>query len=861
MQTSITYSLNQLLQQFAMIKIPMIQRDYAQGRDDTKDVRNSIISSFIDQYKRRKADVKHTSLNLDFIFGDTIIEGSDKNFQPLDGQQRITTLFLLHWYAALCNNQIDTFKQQFVNKDGKSKLSYQVRQSSNDFFNQLVHTFPNINLLLNHNIKSEQRLLSAYITNQSWFFLSWHNDPTIQSALTMLDSIHNQFMSDALSNQYKCAENLYELLTSTNNPLITFQFLPLEGFGLSEDLYIKMNARGKPLTTFENTKAKIEQFLLNTDKNLHSEFRTKIDSSWSDLLWQFRNQQTNVFDRQFMNLFRHVMIVTHNIDLPNNEYDKDIQSLRDFKHEFTFQRYTEMKLINKENIHLLFTVLNHWSKLHSQITLNKVNTIYFDEEWYVNSMFSENPTPLTYEQLIIFYAYITYIEKTNGKTDAQGFKDWMRIISNLARNSIYNRPEDFSRSLRFIKSILNYSEESIVFFSKLNIHQTSRSTFGSVAYTYENEEIKGSFYEQQLREEILKAQLILISTDWQKYIEAAESHKYFKGQIEFLFVFAGLFDVWNQNKSVSWIANSDEDKQYQYNFSDYLARISIIFDSIGINLSGNTNKERLITKKDSNKNPEFIWERALLTKGDYLSTDGRNKNLLFNDDRSFDWKRLLRGSNDGSDTRRMFVKAVLDDIEEDTTIIKTLKKIISSAESDTSIEQWRQMLIREPKCIAYCEKRNIRFSQNEPIYLLKKTQMNGEHVELYSYYTYMHTILPMIDKLKPFSHVCYESMYDTKPPYVHLSDIHINDTNKNGKIDLKIIVETKHQGKFTLELTDRLYDQELTFLYNKKWNLIGTQSNTNYLVRTYQLQKVDYDALIPILRGLVKMLQTSTPRT
>jgi hypothetical protein len=104
-------------------------------------------------------------------------------------------------------------------------------------------------------------------------------------------------------------------------------------------------------------------------------------------------------------------------------------------------------------------------------------------------------------------------------------------------------------------------------------------------------------------------------------------------------------------------------------------------------------------------------------------------------------------------------------------------------------------------------------------------------------------------------------MYDTKPPYIHLSDIIINDTNKHGKIDLKITVETTHRGKFKLELTDRLYSQELTFLYNKKWELTGTQSNMNHLVRTYQLQPVDYDALIPILRGLVKMLQANTPRT
>ena len=42
-------------------------------------------------------------------------------------------------------------------------------------------------------------------------------------------------------------------------PGISFHLLPIEQMGLSEDLYIKMNSRGKPLTPFENFKARFEQ--------------------------------------------------------------------------------------------------------------------------------------------------------------------------------------------------------------------------------------------------------------------------------------------------------------------------------------------------------------------------------------------------------------------------------------------------------------------------------------------------------------------------------------------------------------------------------------------------------------------------
>ena len=35
--------------------------------------------------------------------------------------------------------------------------------------------------------------LSKTIKNSAWFYLSWQNDPTIQSMLNILDAIHEKF--------------------------------------------------------------------------------------------------------------------------------------------------------------------------------------------------------------------------------------------------------------------------------------------------------------------------------------------------------------------------------------------------------------------------------------------------------------------------------------------------------------------------------------------------------------------------------------------------------------------------------------------------------------------------------------------
>ena len=61
----------------------------------------------------------------------------------------------------------------------------------------------------------------------------------------MLDAIHLKFTDK---------KDFFNRLIDKENPIITFLFLNLKEFKLTDDLYIKMNARGMPLTTFENFK-------------------------------------------------------------------------------------------------------------------------------------------------------------------------------------------------------------------------------------------------------------------------------------------------------------------------------------------------------------------------------------------------------------------------------------------------------------------------------------------------------------------------------------------------------------------------------------------------------------------------------
>ena len=74
------------------IEIPIIQRDFAQGRrdDETRTIRDRFVDAIVD------AITSDRNMGLDFIYGDV----KAGVLRPLDGQQRLTTLFLLHWYVA-----------------------------------------------------------------------------------------------------------------------------------------------------------------------------------------------------------------------------------------------------------------------------------------------------------------------------------------------------------------------------------------------------------------------------------------------------------------------------------------------------------------------------------------------------------------------------------------------------------------------------------------------------------------------------------------------------------------------------------------------------------------------------------------
>jgi len=260
------------------IEIPLIQRDYAQGRKGESVER--IRADFLDAISVAVMP-GGTAISLDFVYGDV----ENGTFYPLDGQQRLTTLFLLHWYLAWRAHEPNQSQPW-------TKFTYATRPGARLFCERLAKSQP----------PAGEKCLSEWLTDQDWYFYTWEHDPTIQSMLVMLDAMHQRFCS--VSDE-DCTV-AWQRLTGTQDPAVSFHVLPMKANGLTDDLYIKMNSRGKPLTAFENFKAHFEDMLRTAHpKEKIKYFADKVDTAWSDTLWPYRGED-NLIDDKFMRYFRFV---------------------------------------------------------------------------------------------------------------------------------------------------------------------------------------------------------------------------------------------------------------------------------------------------------------------------------------------------------------------------------------------------------------------------------------------------------------------------------------------------------------------------------------------------------------------------
>ena len=284
------------------------------------------------------------------------------------------------------------------------------------------------------------KTLSELIKDQNWFPLEWQHDATVSSMLVMLDAIQEKFSQ---------VEDLYAKLEN-----ISFYFLPIENMGLTDDLYIKMNSRGKPLTPFEHFKAEFEKQLILADVETAKRIGAKIDREWTDLLWDYRNSgvgddSDNTTDDEFL---RYFIFICNIICYKNGGSPKTSDEFDLLKEFFTIQGNNDKEKVI-ENAKILESFFDCWledkksipikdffesfaSKEHS---VGKIKTNYnvnFLEDCFRNyaDIIGKNRRRFTLNQIILLYTFVLYRQNISVVSE-DDFRRRLRVINNLILNS------------------------------------------------------------------------------------------------------------------------------------------------------------------------------------------------------------------------------------------------------------------------------------------------------------------------------------------------------------------------------------------------------------------------------------------
>jgi|APLak6261686239_1056169.scaffolds.fasta_scaffold00527_4 hypothetical protein len=668
------------------IEIPIIQRDYAQGRNDikTRKIRTSFLKSIIDSLQS-----EDDSLELDFVYGNI----EKEVLQPLDGQQRLTTLFLLHWYLAVKSENLNNNKETFL------KFTYETRISSREFSNGLV---------TNWNDLGQGKILSKKISDSKWFFLSWKKDPTINAMLTMLDAIEENLKSKNIEEL-----SLYwSKLTSLNSPIV-FNFKELNNVGLTDDLYIKMNARGKALTGFENFKAQFEKYIkeTNSDKiDWETEYRDKptetfshkIDTIWTDLFWKHRGSD-DIIDDEFVNFIAGIAIINYaqNFEIiENKEEDNRIRlelyiktnkkqvSDDAVKRERIERRiqilYNSPEEINPDDIPTkkAFNYLIHCLDKYSNETNDEILPINLSLWDYCkreivdinnlvkieNNLFIEfiKDGETTYKQRALFFAQTQYLLNSL-ELNQEFFSQWMRVIRNIVQNATIDSGSAFIGAIGLINEL-------------------AKGTTNIYKYLAENK-IESGFASNQVSEEKLKAALIQSSNNWKSQIFKVEDDLFLKGEIKFILDFSRISNEYNLDT-----------------FNTLSNVFLFLFES-----------------KDN------LLRRTLLTQEDYVIWDGYSTSLeahrysLLNSDK--EWKDAL---NKKDEKFTLAVKNLIShsfNLSEERNAI--LSKIITESEP---CNDYRDKIIQNKNLLNNCYNKRICINHSKSwLYILEKTNVVGDN--------------------------------------------------------------------------------------------------------------------------------------
>lgn len=297
------YSIAQLLTspEVEQIIIPELQRDYVWGRRNVK----SLISSILDSYKQKEehtlqikdsrgneidGEIKdflseeymrlryNTKVGFIYAYHDRTLSSQ---YYLIDGQQRITTIFLV-LLALYCRSEFTEQFRKLYFVNSIPKIDYKVREVAHNFLVDFIE----YELTRKDPAKTFKESFKYYI--------EYDRDVTAQSIYT------NYY--EVIVPMLAAYEDVESLIYYVEN-YIEFNYFDTNISEQGEKLYLYMNSRGESLSVQERAKSIIvgrSSDKLNAGKQWED---------WQNFFWRIKKQSDRNADRGFYEFLKWAVIM------------------------------------------------------------------------------------------------------------------------------------------------------------------------------------------------------------------------------------------------------------------------------------------------------------------------------------------------------------------------------------------------------------------------------------------------------------------------------------------------------------------------------------------------------------------------
>lgn len=348
---------------------------------------------------------------------------------------------------------------------------------------------------------------------------------------TNITNTENEDIQDGiekfLADDYNCSA-YWERLLDDDCPIhFLFKDMRDENLPLSDDLYVKMNARGKQLTDFENFKANLIDYAPNEDKPneklFNHEFASLIDNEWTDVFWKDASSKgvfkvDDIYFRFLHRYFLDRLIATTTRNAQETQQIKLYQDLYKGKENYDgLKGYDEV--LTPETIKSLKNLFARWNGVKIAPYWEETDVFAFIPEYIIKETGKDGEntivevTTICQKQRAVFHAICCYFEH-NETFNKEQFGQWMRFVWNIVENSNLNNEEAMIGAIRLFEELRPRSENILQFLAS-------------------GRKIQSNYAAKQVEEERFKAKLLCgkHKTEWEILIKEAELMPFLKGNI------------------------------------------------------------------------------------------------------------------------------------------------------------------------------------------------------------------------------------------------------------------------------------------------------------------------------------------